>query len=267
MSTNIHVSAFVSPKAQIGNNVTIGACAMIEDDVIIGDNCVIDAFASVKQYTTMGTANRVHSYALVGGEPQDLKFHGEKSYLVIGNNNNIREFSTIHRGTETGAGVTKIGDNNLIMAYCHVAHDCELENNIVMSNNATLAGHCHVAEGAILGGLSAVHQFTRVGEYAFVGGASGISQDLPPYMLAVGNRATVQSPNIVGLRRLKASKELFAAMKQAYRLTWTADMPRADAMMQLEAEYGHVPEIVRYIAFVRSGQRGILPGGDRKSLD
>ena len=265
--SKIHPSAFVSPNAQIGTDVTIGPCAMIEDDVIIGDSCQIDAFASVKQYTTMGTGNHIHSYALVGGEPQDLKFHGEKSELIIGNNNNIREFATIHRGTEAGTLVTRIGDNNLIMAYCHVAHDCTLENNIVMSNNATLAGHCLVQEGAILGGLSAVHQFTRVGEHAFVGGASGISQDLPPFMLAVGNRATVQSPNIVGLRRKKANQELLSAFKQAYRLTWYSGMPRADAMVQLEAEYGHLPEIIRYIEFIRTGQRGILPGEDKKNID
>ncbi len=258
--SNIHPSAFISSSAKIGADVTIGPCVQIEDDVIIGDNCKIDAFASIKQYTCMGKNNHIHSYALVGGLPQDLKFHGEKSELIIGDNNNIREFATIHRGTESGALVTRIGSNNLIMAYCHVAHDCVLADNIVMSNNATLAGHCEVSEGAILGGLSAVHQFTRVGAYSFLGGASGIAQDLPPYMLAVGNRATVQSPNIVGLRKKKASRELFSAFKQAYKLTWYSGMPRADAMIQLEAEYGHLPEIMHYIEFIRTSQRGILPG-------
>ena len=131
----IHPSAFVAPSAKIGSDVTIGPCAMIEDDVVIGDRCQIDAFASIKQYTTLGTDNHIHSYAFVGGEPQDLKFHGEKSELIIGNNNNIREFSTIHRGTEAGSLLTKIGDHNLIMAYCHIAHDCILEDNIIMSNN------------------------------------------------------------------------------------------------------------------------------------
>ncbi len=261
MMSNIHPSAFIASTAQIGNNVKIGPCALIEDDVIIGDNCQIDAFASIKQYTKMGKNNHIHSYALVGGIPQDLKFNGEKSEVIIGDNNNIREFATIHRGTEAGSSVTKIGNDNLIMAYCHVAHDCELENNIVMSNNATLAGHCLVCEGAILGGLSAAHQYTRIGTYSFLGGASGITQDLPPYMLAVGNRATVQSPNIVGLRRKKASRELFSAFKQAFKLTWYPGMPRADAMLQLEAEYGHLPEIVHYIDFVRSSPRGILPSG------
>lgn len=261
---NIHPTAFISPSAQIGEDVTIGPCAMIEDDVIIGDRCKIDAFASVKQYTEMGTDNHIHSYALVGGLPQDLKFHDEVSKLIIGNNNNIREFSTLHRGTEDGGLVTRIGNNNLIMAYCHVAHDCTLESDIVMSNNATLAGHCYVEEGAILGGLSAAHQFTRIGRYSFVGGASGISQDLPPYMLAVGNRATVQSPNIVGLRRKKVNQETLSAIKQAYRLTWYSSMPRTDAMDQLEAEYSHIPEVMEYIDFIRSSKRGILPAEERK---
>ena len=144
------------------------------------------------------------------------------------------------------------------MAYCHIAHDCQLGNNIVMSNNATLAGHCIVDDFAILGGLSAVHQFTRIGTHAFVGGASGIPQDLPPYMLAVGNRATVHSPNIVGLRRMRASQELFSAMKQAFKLTWQSDIPRPDALDQLEAEYGHLPEIKTYIEFIRQSKRGIL---------
>ena len=150
------------------------------------------------------------------------------------------------------------------MAYVHVAHDCTVRNNIVMSNNATLAGHCLVEDGAIIGGLSAVHQFTRVGRHAFVGGMSGISQDLPPWMLAVGNRALVQSPNIVGLRRIKASQELVSAFKQAYRLLWFSGIPRPDALLQLEAEYGHLPEIAEFITFVRSSERGILPAEERK---
>ena len=158
------------------------------------------------------------------------------------------------------------GDGNLLMAYVHVAHDCTVMNNIVMSNNATLAGHCFVDDNAIIGGLSAVHQFVRVGKHSFVGGMSGLAQDLPPWMLAVGNRATVQSPNIVGLRRAKASMELLSGFKQAYRMTWYSGIPRPDALMQLEAEYGHLPEIVEFINFVRESKRGILPGDERKKI-
>lgn len=197
MAPIIHPSAFVDPGAELGDGVVVGPCAQIEADVVVGEGTRIDAFASVKRHTTLGRDNHIHSYALVGGEPQDLKFHGEVTRLVVGDRNNIREFSTLHRGTEGGGGVTRIGDDNLLMAYVHVAHDCVVGNGVVMSNNATLAGHCFVDDGAIIGGLSAVHQFARVGKHAFVGGMSGIAQDLPPWMLAVGNRALVQSPNIV----------------------------------------------------------------------
>ena len=265
-AAQIHPTAFVAPTAKIGDDVVIGPCAVIEDDVVIGARTRIDAFASIKRYTTLGEDNHVYSYAAVGGEPQDLKFHGEESRLAIGNRNRIREFATLHRGTEAGGGVTRVGDNNLLMAYVHIAHDCTVMNNIVMSNNATLAGHCFVDDNAIIGGLSAVHQFVRVGKHAFVGGMSGLAQDLPPWMLAVGNRATVQSPNIVGLRRAKASMELLSAFKQAYRMTWYSGIPRPDALMQLEAEYGHLPDIEEFISFVRESKRGILPGDERKKI-
>lgn len=264
MASSIHPSAFVAPGARLGEDVVVGPCALIEDDVVVGDRTHIDAFASIKRYTTLGADNHVHSYALVGGEPQDLKYHGEITRLVIGDRNNIREFSTLHRGTEGGGGVTRIGNDNLLMAYVHVAHDCTVGNGVVMSNNATLAGHCFVDDGAIIGGLSAVHQFARVGKHAFVGGMSGISQDLPPWMLAVGNRALVQSPNIVGLRRSKAAQELVAAFKQAFRLVWCSGQPRPDALYQLEAEYGHLPEVVEFVTFVRESERGILPAEERK---
>jgi UDP-N-acetylglucosamine acyltransferase len=260
----IHPGAFVSPRAEVGEDVVIGPCAQIEEDVVIGARTRIDAFASVKRYSVLGEDNHVHSYALVGGEPQDLKFHGEASRLIIGNRNSIREFSTLHRGTEGGGGVTRIGDDNLVMAYVHIAHDCTVGNGVVMSNNATLAGHCLVEDGVIISGLSAVHQFARIGKHAFVGGMSGIAQDLPPWMLAVGNRACVQAPNIVGLRRIRASQELVAAFKQAFRLLWLSSMPRPDALLLLEAEYGYFPEIMEFTGFVRSSQRGILPGEDRK---
>ncbi|UZP68889.1 acyl-ACP--UDP-N-acetylglucosamine O-acyltransferase [Desulfovibrio mangrovi] len=259
MASQIHPSAFISPKAEIGDDVIIGPCAVIEDDVIIGDGCRIDAFASVKQYTRMGAGNHIHSYALVGGEPQDLKYAGEESWLEMGDNNNVREFATLHRGTQGGGGLTKIGNGNLFMAYTHVAHDCHLGNEIVMSNGATLAGHVSVQDRAILAGLSAVHQFVRIGAYAFVGGMSGISQDLPPYMLAVGNRAGVHGPNLVGLRRLQASRELIAALKGAFRLIWHSDTPRKEALEQLEYEFGTFPEILGFVEFIRSSERGILP--------
>ncbi|ABB38175.1 Acyl-(acyl-carrier-protein)--UDP-N-acetylglucosamine O-acyltransferase [Oleidesulfovibrio alaskensis G20] len=258
MAAQIHPSAFVDSKAVIGEDVVIGPCAVVEANTVIGDRCRIDAFASVKQYTRMGTDNHIYSYAAVGGEPQDLKFHGEESWLEIGDRNRIREFATLHRGTEGGGAKTVVGSDNLLMAYTHVAHDCHVKDGIIMSNGATLAGHVTVEDHAILAGLSAVHQFVRIGRNAFVGGMSGIAQDLPPFMLAVGNRAGVHGPNLVGLRRAKASRDLIAALKSAYRLIWHSETPRKEALEQLEYEYGNFPEVLNFVEFIRSSERGIL---------
>lgn len=262
MAVQIHPSAFVAESAKLGEDVVVGPCAVIEDDVVVGDRCKIDSFASVKRYTSMGSDNHIHSYAAIGGEPQDLKFDGEKTFLEIGNGNKIREFSTVHRGTEGGGGVTKVGNENLLMAYTHIAHDCVLANEIVMSNGATLAGHVVVESQAILAGLCAVHQFVRIGRNAFVGGMSGISQDLPPFMLAVGNRAGVHGPNLVGLRRMRASRDLISALKNAYKMIWHSKTPRKEALEQLEYELGNYSEVIDFVQFIRESERGILPAGN-----
>lgn len=259
MDVSIHPSAFVSPGAELGSDVSVGPCAVVEDDVVIGDGSQVHAFASVKQYTVMGKNNIVHSYAMVGGIPQDLKFAGEPSRLEIGDNNTIREFSTLHRGTAGGGGVTRIGDSNLIMAYCHVAHDCILGSHIVMSNGATLGGHVIIFDHAIVGGLSAVHQFARIGKNAFVGGMTGISQDLPPYMMAVGSRAGIHGPNLVGMRRHGLSPAAIKAMRAAFRLIWHSDMPRQEALDKAGQAFADVPEVMEVITFVRESPRGVLP--------
>jgi UDP-N-acetylglucosamine acyltransferase len=259
MSVLIHPSAFVSPGAELGENVSVGPCAVIEEDVVIGDECRIHAFASIQRYTHMGRGNTIHSYALVGGVPQDLKFAGEASRLEIGDNNAIREFATLHRGTKGGGGVTRIGSGNLIMAYCHIAHDCILGSSIVMSNGATLAGHVEIFDHAIIGGLSALHQFVRVGRYAFVGGMTGIAQDLPPYMMAVGSRAGIHGPNLVGLRRLQLPSSTVTAVRTAFRTIWHSDLPRTEALEKASLDYPDVPEVQEIVEFVRSSPRGVLP--------
>lgn len=260
MPAEIHPTAIIAPSAEIADSAQIGPCAVIEDNVSIGEGTVVDAFASIKRYTKIGKNNHIHSYACVGGEPQDLKFHGEESWLEIGDNNTIREFATLSRGTEGGGGLTKVGSNNLLMAYTHVAHDCMVGNSIVMSNGATLAGHVHLADGVILGGLSAVHQFCRIGKNAFLGAMSGIAQDLPPYMLCVGNRdGGVHGPNLVGLRRLKAGNEVIAALKQAFRLIWLDGIPRQEALEQLENKFSDIAEVIELVNFIRSSERGIMP--------
>lgn len=258
MSSLIHPTAIIASSAQLGEGVSVGPYAIIEEDVVIGDNCAIHAHAQVKQYTRMGKGNTIHSFAIVGGTPQDLKFHGEVSAMEIGDNNTIREFATLHRGTEGGGCLTSIGNNNLIMAYCHIAHDCKLGNNVVMSNNATLAGHVEVHDFAIIGGLSAVHQFVRIGTHAFVGGVTGISMDLPPYMLAVGNRAGVNGPNIVGLRRMKVATTTITAMRNIYRIIWLSGTPRQEALAQVKEEYGEIEEVKILLDFIHSSERGVL---------
>jgi UDP-N-acetylglucosamine acyltransferase len=259
MSARIHPSAFVSPKAELGGNVSVGPCALIEDDVVIGDDCEIHAFASIKRYTRLGKGNVVHSHALLGGIPQDLKFAGEPSRLEIGDGNTIREFASLHRGTDGGGGVTRVGSNNLIMAYCHIAHDCTLHNRIIMSNAATLAGHVTLFDGAVIGGLSAVHQFCRVGRHAFIGGMTGITQDLPPYMMAVGVRAGVHGPNLVGLRRLKLDAAAITAVRSAFRLVWLSGLPRSEALDKAARDFADSPEVAELIAFIRESPRGVLP--------
>ncbi|MDR1946383.1 MAG: acyl-ACP--UDP-N-acetylglucosamine O-acyltransferase [Desulfovibrio sp.] len=258
MNAVIHPSAFVSDKARIGERVGIGPCAVVEDDVYIGDDCEIRAFASVGRHTRMGRGNIVHSYAFVGGIPQDLKFRGEESRLEIGDNNNFREFCTVHRGTEGGGGVTRLGSNNLIMAYCHVAHDCILGDNIVMSNGATLAGHVRIADHVVMGGLSAVHQFSRLGRYSFVGGMTGISLDLPPYMMAVGVRGGIQGPNLIGMRRMKLPSPTITAVRAAFRLIWLSGLPRREALERAAADFADVPEAVEIIDFICESERGVL---------
>lgn len=265
MAVTIHPTAQVSPKAELGENVTIGHCAVVEDYVAIGDYSRVEAFASVKAYTRMGKSNVIHSYAMVGGIPQDLKFHGEESWLEMGDSNTVREFATLHRGTEGGGGVTRIGSNNLFMAYTHIAHDCTLGSHIIMSNSAMIAGHVIVEDGAILGGFAGVHQFTRIGKNAFVGAMSGIGMDVPPYMLASGHRADLHGPNLVGLRRVQASREIITAIRSVYRTVWLSGIPRKEALEQAEAEYGSVPQVREIVAFVRASARGVLPASSKES--
>ncbi|SBW03615.1 UDP-N-acetylglucosamine acetyltransferase [uncultured delta proteobacterium] len=264
MATNIHPTALVSPKAELGENVSIGHCAVVEANVVIGDHSSVEPFASVKAYTRMGRNNTIHSYAMVGGIPQDLKFHGEESWLEMGDNNHVREFATLHRGTEGGGGVTRIGSNNLFMAYIHIAHDCQLGDRIIMSNAATLAGHVIVEDGAILGGLCAVHQFCRIGTHAFVGGMTGVGMDTPPYMLASGHRGELHGPNLVGLRRMQVSRETLAAVRSAYRTIWLSGIPRQEALEQVEKDHASVPEVLRIVAFIRASERGVLAASSKE---
>lgn len=259
MAGFIHPSALIDSSAEIAADVVIGPGVVIEANVFIGEGCRIDAYASIKEYTRMGRNNRVHSYAMVGGEPQDLKFRGEISWLELGDNNTVREFATLHRGTKIGGGITSIGNGCLFMAYTHVAHDCRLDDGIVLSNNATLAGHVLVGSNAIISGFSAVHQFVRIGRHAFVGAMCGVGQDVPPFLLAAESRALLRGPNLVGLRRINASNEVITALKNAYRLIWRSDIPRQEALEKVGQKYAGIAEVQELLDFVRASTRGVTP--------
>jgi UDP-N-acetylglucosamine acyltransferase len=258
VATRIHPTAIVEPGAELGDGVEIGPYAYIHDKVLIGEGSRVDAYAQIYSYTTLGKNNRVFSYAAVGGEPQDLKYHGEVTQLVIGDNNSIREYATIHRGTEGGGGITRIGSGCLLMAYVHVAHDCILGDGVILSNCAMLAGHVLVGDYGVIGGMSGVHQFVRLGEYSFLGAYSGLGQDLPPYMLAAGSRAKMHGPNVIGLRRRSKNAELLPALRAAYKKIFRSDMPRKEALEDVEREYAQFEEIQFFVQFIRSSQRGIV---------
>jgi len=257
LNKKIHKTAVVHPGAKIGEGVEIGPYAIIGENVEIGDKTKVEPHVVIQGWTKIGKGNKIFNGASIGQEPQDLKFHGEKSFLEIGDNNTIREFATIHRGTEEGGGLTKIGDNNLIMAYCHVAHDCQLGDKIIMSNAATLAGHVIVEDCAVIGGLAGVHQFGRVGKMAMIGAASKVVKDVPPYVLVDGHPATVKGINIVGLRRNGISPELRSQIKDAYKLLYRSNLNISQAIEKMDQELDSNPLIEHFLRFLRNAQRGI----------
>jgi UDP-N-acetylglucosamine acyltransferase len=254
---NIHSTAIISPDVQLEEGVEIGPYAIIGSDVKIGKNTVIGPHTFIDDYTHIGEGNRIFQFCSIGAPPQDLKFGGEKTRVVIGNNNTIREFVTIHRSTTADIGVTQIGDNNMIMAYCHVAHNCKLGNYIVMANAATLAGHIHVEDFAIVGGLTAIHQFSRIGAHSIIGGASAVPKDIPPYMMASGNRVKLYGLNLIGLKRRKFSGNTIKALKEAYRIIFRSDILLETALKKVEAEVEDCPEVRHLINFIRESKRGV----------
>ncbi|PKN17933.1 MAG: acyl-[acyl-carrier-protein]--UDP-N-acetylglucosamine O-acyltransferase [Deltaproteobacteria bacterium HGW-Deltaproteobacteria-6] len=253
----IHPTAIIAPDAQIEEGVEIGPYAVIGSDVKIGKNTIIGPHAVIEDYTHIGEGCRIYQFASIGAAPQDLKFGGEKTRVIIGNHNTIREFVTIHRGTAADIGMTFIGNHNLIMAYCHIAHNCKLGNNIVLANAATLAGHIHVEDFAIIGGLTGVHQFSRIGAHCIIGGASAVPKDVPPYTMSSGNRIKLYGLNLIGLKRRKFPEKSIKALKEAYRIIFRSGMLLAEALKKAEAEVEDCPEVRYFINFIRESKRGI----------
>ncbi|MFH0810941.1 MAG: acyl-ACP--UDP-N-acetylglucosamine O-acyltransferase [Pseudomonadota bacterium] len=253
----IHPTAIVGGDARLAAGVRVGPYAIIEDEVEIGENTQIGPHAVVRRHTTIGKGCRIFQFASVGEIPQDLKFAGETSYLTVGDNNTIREFASLHRGTAGGGGLTSLGSGNLLMAYTHVAHDCRIGNGVIMSNAASLAGHVVVEDRAIIGGLVGIHQFVRVGTHAFVGGNSAVSKDVPPYTLCAGNPQKLHGLNLVGLKRAGFGAETLRALKEAYQIVVRGPLLLGEALIRVEADVAPLPEVRRFVDFIRASMRGI----------
>ena len=260
MAVLIHPLACVSPKAILDEGVVVGPFAVIEDGVRIGKNTRIDNGARIAGRTTIGADNHVFNGASVGTDPQDLKYKGEDTELVIGDRNLIREFCTINKGTITGIGKTTIGNDNLFMAYCHVAHDCVIGNDNVFANNATLAGHVIIGSNVVVGGLSAMHQFVRVGDHVMVGGMTVLRQDAIPYTLVEGNPAVTRGLNVVGLRRRNFSQEAILEMKKILRIFCRSELSLPTAFERAKSEVTMMPETEGMIRFLEASTRGYIKG-------
>ena len=253
----IHPTAIVHPKAEIDSSVQIGPFSVIGDNVSIGSGTVIGPHVVVDPFVSIGPDCHIFQYASVGAEPQAIKFKGEKTYVKIGRGSVVREFATINRGTEFGTGVTEIGEENLLMAYCHVAHDCQTGRKVILANGATLAGHIVIGNYVTVGGLVAIHQFVRIGDYAYVGGKSGVPKDIPPYVIATGDRAKLYGLNRVGLKRHGFPAATVNELKKAYRIFFRIGITLNEAIERVQAEVDHLPEVVHFINFIKSSQRGI----------
>jgi UDP-N-acetylglucosamine acyltransferase len=254
----IHPTAIIDPKAKIGEGIEMGPYSVIEKGVSIGEGTKIGPHVVIREGTQIGKGCQIFQFASIGEAPQAFAYKGEKTFLLIGDQNIIRECVTLHRGTVMGGGKTVIGNGNYFMAYSHVAHDCHIGNQVVMANGAALGGHILIEDHAIIGALSAVHQFCRVGTHAFISGLTGVSLDIPPYMLAAGNRAKLFGLNTVGLKRHHFSEEILKALKKAYRILFRSGLTLEKAMKMLEEDkISQTKEIQHLLDFIQHSKRGI----------
>ena len=261
--SDIHPSAVVDPAAVLGDGVVVGPHAVIGAGVEIGAGTEVGASAFVQGPTSIGRDNRVFPHAVIGTDPQDLKFRGEETRLEIGDRNHFREFCTVHRGTAKGGALTRIGDDNLFMAYAHVAHDCNVGSRTIFANGATLAGHVEVQDDASISAFSAVHQFCRVGRHAYIGGYSVIVQDALPFVKTVGHKPACYGLNRIGLERKGFAEETIQHLDKAIRLLTRGGLHLGDAVARLRADFGDDPEVTYLADFVSSAERGVirsLPG-------
>lgn len=252
----VHATAIVDPSADVHESAQVGAYAIVGPSVTIGEETRIYPHAVVERDTTIGERCQIHYGAIVGGAPQDLKYEGEHTTVIIGNDTVIREYATVNRGTRA-LGRTQIGDGCLLMAYVHVAHDCQIADKVILSNAVNVAGHVTIDEQAIVGGMTPIHQFVRIGAHAFVGGAARVQKDIPPYVKAAGNPAGLYGLNSVGLERRNFPENVRNELKRAYRLFFNSKMNITQALERARAELHPYPEVVRFITFIAESERGV----------
>lgn len=263
----VHETAVVHPNAKVGNGTIVGPFAMIGEHVVIGERCKIGASAVIDGWTTIGDENEIFPFASIGLQPQDLKYDGQPTRLTIGHRNCIREFVTLHRGTVGGGGVTTIGNNNLFMAYAHVAHDCHVGNSTIFGNAATLGGHVEVEDFVSISAYSGVHQFCRIGKYAFIGGYTVVTRDALPYAKTVGNRARIYGLNSIGLERRGFSRDLLSKLRKAYRSLIRYNTSRAIELIEKDPSLA-VPDVQYLVEFIRSAaKRGVILRRPSKKAD
>jgi UDP-N-acetylglucosamine acyltransferase len=254
----IHATAIVHPSARLAGNVSVGAYSIVGEHVEIGSGTWIGPHVVVTGHTSIGCDNRIYQFASLGEAPQDMKYAGEATRLEIGDRNTIREFCTFNCGTVQDTGVTRLGSDNWMMAYVHVAHDCQVGSHTVFANNAQIAGHVHVGDYAILGGMTGVHQFVHIGAHSITAGQTLLLQDLPPYVMAAGNPAKPFGINAEGLKRRGFSAESISGIKAAYRSLYRSGLALAEARTEIEAQSASTPELAVMLRFLETAKRGIL---------
>jgi UDP-N-acetylglucosamine acyltransferase len=252
----IHPTAIVSPRAELGDNVTIGPYAMVGENCVVGDGCTLEARSVLDRNVRLGVNVSIGIGSVIGGDPQDLKFKGEETWVEIGDGTRVREYTTINRGTAQSFKTT-VGKGSFLMSYVHLAHDCHVGDGVIISNATQLAGHVTVEDRAILSGLSAVHQFVKIGRHAFVGGCSRVAKDVPPYIKAVGNPVKLYGLNSIGLQRNNFPDETIRELKRAYRLFFRSELNVSQARERAAHELQPLPEVEHFLRFVDESQRGL----------
>ena len=259
-SNNIHPTAVIEPGCQLGTNVTVGPYTVLGTHVRVGDGCWLGPHVVVDGKTTIGKNCQIFQFSSIGAAPQDITYKGELTAVEIGDETIVRESVTIHRGTLKGGGVTRVGCRCMIMAYCHVAHDCQIGDHVIMANVATLGGHVEIGDHAVIGGLSAIHQFCRIGQYAFLGGMSGANKDIPPFVKYQGQRSHLHGINVLGLRRAGFSKETIENLREAYRIVFKKAETITQGLDMADAAFSDSKEVRAFTDFIRNSKRGVPSG-------